>query len=288
YIFKAEYSPNTSTWNSVTNLGMPINTPEHDLFYVVAGDGEYAYFNSVQEGGYGGEDIYRIKLKDKQKEKRQKLKKEITGKQEVEEKIVVIVKDDQGEVLENVEVVLYNKGNREISNLFHTNENNHYVFTQEIKHLSDIKIHVVKEGYLPNTEIFTVKERAKEHEYTLTMDRVEKGARMSINAFHFQINSDKLLPESYIEIKKLVTFMKSHPDVVARLEGHTDNVGSAKYNEQLSKKRAEAVKHYMKGKGISSERMVVIGFGESQPIGDNNTKEGRYINRRLEFVIDSH
>jgi outer membrane protein OmpA-like peptidoglycan-associated protein len=70
-----------------------------------------------------------------------------------------------------------------------------------------------------------------------------------------------------------------------RVEGHTDNVGKAKKNTQLSQKRADAVKKYLVSKGVEDARLEAIGFGPDKPIADNATDEGKEANRRVEFVI---
>jgi OOP family OmpA-OmpF porin len=67
--------------------------------------------------------------------------------------------------------------------------------------------------------------------------------------------------------------------------GHTDSIGSNAYNQKLSMRRAEAVKTYLVGKGVPSERISIDGKGETQPIADNKTKEGRALNRRVEVEI---
>ena len=69
------------------------------------------------------------------------------------------------------------------------------------------------------------------------------------------------------------------------IAGHTDNVGSAKSNLILSKKRSQAVGVYLEQRGIKSERIIVQYFGEEKPVADNNTKEGRQQNRRVEMTI---
>ncbi|PIU57700.1 MAG: hypothetical protein COS89_03870, partial [Deltaproteobacteria bacterium CG07_land_8_20_14_0_80_38_7] len=69
------------------------------------------------------------------------------------------------------------------------------------------------------------------------------------------------------------------------VEGHTDWIGSDAYNEKLSDKRANAVRDYLIKKGIAEERLVAKGFGESRPIADNNTTQGRALNRRTDFII---
>ena len=93
------------------------------------------------------------------------------------------------------------------------------------------------------------------------------------------------LPASVEELEVLITFMQSRPAVRIRIEGHTDNTGSAKTNEMLSQKRAEAVKAYVVQKGVDPRRIQTMGYGPSKPIGDNRTEFGRSLNRRTEIVI---
>jgi outer membrane protein OmpA-like peptidoglycan-associated protein len=73
--------------------------------------------------------------------------------------------------------------------------------------------------------------------------------------------------------------------IQVRIEGHTDNVGSASFNQILSGKRAMSVKRYLIERGIEPERLLIAGFGSSKPIADNATMQGRALNRRVEFII---
>jgi outer membrane protein OmpA-like peptidoglycan-associated protein len=80
--------------------------------------------------------------------------------------------------------------------------------------------------------------------------------------------------------------LKENPDIKVEIGGHTDSTGSEKVNQIISEKRAQSVKKYIEDKfNIPSDRMIVKGYGSSKPIADNNTKEGRSKNRRVEFRI---
>jgi outer membrane protein OmpA-like peptidoglycan-associated protein len=88
------------------------------------------------------------------------------------------------------------------------------------------------------------------------------------------------------ELNKLVTILsRDYPNVRVGIEGHTDNVGKAESNQVLSEKRANAVKAYLVGKGIAATRLDAAGYGQTQPIADNATTEGRAKNRRVNFKV---
>ena len=80
-------------------------------------------------------------------------------------------------------------------------------------------------------------------------------------------------------------FAKRYPGRKISIEGHTDNVGNAKYNQGLSEQRAAAVKEYLLKNGVSGgERITTVGYGQTKPIADNATANGRFQNRRVEIV----
>ncbi len=113
---------------------------------------------------------------------------------------------------------------------------------------------------------------------------VEIGRKFIIENLLFPTAS-AVLPDSVQELDVLMDFMKSRPAVQVRIEGHTDNRGTAKINKTLSLARAETVKAYLVQKGIDPKRIQTVGYGPSRPIGDNNTEFGRGLNRRTEIVI---
>lgn len=100
-------------------------------------------------------------------------------------------------------------------------------------------------------------------------------------AVQFDTNSATLKPESNAELDRLVEVMKNTPTVAGFVEGYTDSTGSADYNKQLSRQRAEAVADYLIAQGISRDRVIPRGYGQANPIADNGTPEGRAENRRV-------
>jgi len=107
----------------------------------------------------------------------------------------------------------------------------------------------------------------------------------ALQGIQFETNKDVIKPSSFYILDKVVSVMKNNPSYKLEINGHTDNQGSASSNLILSQKRSEAVKQYLISKGVSKNRLFPKGFGITQPIADNNTPEGRAINRRVEFKV---
>jgi OmpA-OmpF porin, OOP family len=100
----------------------------------------------------------------------------------------------------------------------------------------------------------------------------------------FETGSDKLSPESDAVLEHVQKYMEATPNVtLLRIEGHTDNVGKPADNEVLSEKRAMAVARWLVAKNVACKRLLPVGFGDTKPIADNNTEEGRAQNRRTAF-----
>jgi OOP family OmpA-OmpF porin len=101
----------------------------------------------------------------------------------------------------------------------------------------------------------------------------------------FDVNSDKIKPESYGVLKEIATVLKENNEIKVQIVGHTDSDGDEKFNLALSEKRAAAVKNVLNAEfGISAERMETLGKGESEPSEPNTTPQGKANNRRVEFI----
>ncbi|HEX5317087.1 MAG TPA: OmpA family protein, partial [Candidatus Kapabacteria bacterium] len=99
----------------------------------------------------------------------------------------------------------------------------------------------------------------------------------------FDFNKSTLRPESHNELDYWINLLKQHPTLRIEIDGHTDSVGTAKYNMRLSEARAESVKEYLVSHGIAAKRLKTKGFGATEPKASNATDEGRQRNRRTEF-----
>jgi outer membrane protein OmpA-like peptidoglycan-associated protein len=102
----------------------------------------------------------------------------------------------------------------------------------------------------------------------------------------FEVGKAVILPESYETLDIVGTILKRYPQFSVRVEGHTDDVGSELDNMILSQSRAEAVRKYLIDNfRVTEQKITALGFGETQPIADNESEEGRAKNRRVEFKI---
>lgn len=107
---------------------------------------------------------------------------------------------------------------------------------------------------------------------------------MPLNNLFFATGKADLQPSSLNELARVVDILTKHPYRV-EIGGHTDNVGSDTFNQQLSEQRARAVKNWLVAHGIVANRLSVRGYGKTRPVASNETEEGRRTNRRVEIKI---
>jgi outer membrane protein OmpA-like peptidoglycan-associated protein len=103
---------------------------------------------------------------------------------------------------------------------------------------------------------------------------------------YFDVDKARIQRRSYKLLTQVADVLKENPHIeLVRIEGHTDDQGPDDYNLKLSQRRADAVRDFLMKKGVEGERLVAVGFGETQPVADNETRDGREQNRRVEFEI---
>src|SRR6266576_3014090 len=104
----------------------------------------------------------------------------------------------------------------------------------------------------------------------------------------FDFNSSALRSASRDSLREMASVFDKYPNTTIKVEGHTDSIGSASYNERLSERRADSVANYLENLGVRSSRIRAIGYGKSQPRATNNTASGRQLNRRVEIHIKAN
>ena len=101
----------------------------------------------------------------------------------------------------------------------------------------------------------------------------------------FKTDSAELDPSFYKVLNSVGIIVKKYNKTVVEVAGHTDSTGSAEYNQKLSERRANSVAQYLESQGLASNRVVTVGAGETRPVADNSTPEGRQANRRVELTL---
>ena len=125
-----------------------------------------------------------------------------------------------------------------------------------------------------------------EYRRKLSMDRLQVGFVAELRNIYFDFDKSQIKSASYNELRKVKRMLDDNPNYRVEIAGHTDRVGSARYNLSLSMRRAQAVVDYLVRQGVPSGRLVARGYGETRPIASNDDeRDGRELNRRVEFRI---
>ncbi|HYG41181.1 MAG TPA: OmpA family protein [Cytophagales bacterium] len=148
-------------------------------------------------------------------------------------------------------------------------------------------INASAENYYPVFEIIDLRNEKEDIRVLKDLEIVpiEVGQSVRLNNIFFNIAKTSLMDESFAELDRVAQFLKENKNIVVEIGGHTDNVGKATTNMNLSVGRAKSVAKYLISKGVSQGQVKSKGYGVSQPVGDNKTEKGRALNRRVEFTI---
>lgn len=295
-----------SGWGDVTNIGYPINTAEDDLFFVLSGNKNNAYYSSEKsEGGYGEKDLYVIRMPTKAnleatrtkeiaevkpiKSKLKPLKVQQVKTQKAKKNITIltgtVVDEDSKEPLKAKIRLVDNVRNKLVDSVMTNELTGNYVVTLPAG--KNYGLIIDKEDYLFHSENFDLQESEGYSEDTLNVElkKIEIGKAIVLNNIFYDYGKATLRPESKAELARIVTIMNENPTIKVEISGHTDSDGSDAFNKDLSERRAQSVVSYLIEHGILKDRLVAKGYGESKPIASNKTEEGKQMNRRTEFTI---
>lgn len=115
--------------------------------------------------------------------------------------------------------------------------------------------------------------------------QTERGLLVTLGDVLFAFNRAELSAQAAPRLDKLANFLRQFPDRRLLIEGYTDSVGGDSYNQNLSERRAQAVRDALAQRGVDSSRITAVGYGKAYPVADNASPEGRAMNRRVEIVI---
>lgn len=260
-------------WSEPVNLGEGINTNANEAYYSLDAAGKYAYMVLFKED-IGESDIVKIELK-----------------KEVQPDPVVLVygtvyNKKTNETLEaeiTYEVLSDSSG---IGGVARTNpDDGSYKIILPRGKLYGFT--ATATGFMSASESVDATEITEytEIQKDLYLTPIEVGQVVRLQNIFFDYDKATLRPASFPELNRVVEFLTNNPNMTIEVAGHTDNVGADEYNLRLSDDRANSVRTYLISKGIVQSRIKAKGYGETKPIADNETDEGRQLNRRVEFTI---
>lgn len=160
-------------------------------------------------------------------------------------------------------------------------------YEQNIAKLGWYILSASAEGYVNATDSVWINDTdVTPIEKDVYLQPIEVGLTIRLKNIYFDFDKTTLKSESFVELNKVVDFLKQNHTVEIEIAGHTDNKGSDDYNLNLSQGRSQAVVDYLVSQGIDSSRLTAHGYGEQKPIDTNDTEEGRSNNRRVEFTVE--
>lgn len=263
---------NNGPWTLPKNLSYPINSSLSDNSFIVEADGKTAYFSSNRPGGFGLEDIYTFDLY-----------------QEVQaEKVGFFKAEVIDEMTRKAISVSYLVSNINDSSEFYLKEANDGQLSMGLKANQKYSISVFAEGYLYYSS--QIKELQKDSlkviYQNIELKRIKSEAEFELQNIVFDFDKATLKSESLKELKAFAEYLKRHPNMRILIEGHTDNIGTEAYNQNLSTQRSEAVKSFLVEHKIEASRLECKGFGSSRAISQKDNEQEQ--NRRVVVKILSH
>ena len=270
-------------FKEVKNVGQPVNSNKDDFSYIVNEENQKGYFTSNRAGGKGDDDIYSFKR---------------LIVQEVEENLNaisgVVTELITGELMPNVLVILLDENNIKLKEVV-PNDDSNFIF-EDLESNTKYIIKTIAEGYF-DEELITGTKENEVVNLSVKMKNlkelivIENGVKkLKTEIIYFDFDKSDIRVDAADELDKIVEVMTAYPNLIIKIESHTDSIGERAYNKYLSDKRAKSSKDYLIEHGIDDSRIEsAIGYGEEQLINeckDGDCSNAEYeLNRRSEFII---
>lgn len=263
------------SWSAPVNMGRPINDFEDQFSFFITADGSKGYYSHEELVDNGTKSrLYEITIPPDQ---------QVKSKSNY---VHGLITDKQSKAPLRARIELFN---------IVTNEREALVESDSLtgKYLmvltegSEYALYVNKVGYLFASSNFDYAEAIDLEPITMNfeLEKAEKGSSVVLKNIFFDTDKYDLKEKSITELQKIIRFLNENPSVRVEIAGHTDNVGTPTYNQQLSEKRALSVYNYLINNGVNKDRLSWKGYGQSNPRASNETEAGRQENRRIEFRI---
>lgn len=264
-----------SSWATPKNLGIPLNSPKDDVYYSAADNQQpmaAGYISSDRESVCCLE-VFSIK----------KISKTVSG---------LVLDCDNDLPLTGAKVTLLDTIQQRVLQQVILDETGRYRF--EVEPLKHYKIMAEKENYFSKAIYINTDDLTKVDSLVNTnicLKRYEIGKPIILKDIYYDFDKATLRPQSLIVLDTVVSIMQDNPNIIIEMSAHTDSKGKDAYNMKLSQRRAQSCVDYLISKGISSDRMIAKGYGETRPIASNtmpdgkDNPDGRQLNRRTEFKV---
>lgn len=283
-LFRSKWDTKTKQWSTPENLGTPINTEGDEGALTISLDGKTGYYATDIESVNNDEirnnlNIFQFNVPDHLRPS------PVTY-------IKAFVTDAQSGNRINADLTLSNINN---DNTYEESIDKSGEFIIALPYGSNYTLTVDKEGYKYYLDLINLDETNNVFDPKIIEIKllsiakpnttVEENKPIVLDHIYFETGSSELMSTSQYEIDKLYQMLTEQPSLSMKIMGHTDDVGTESDNLILSQNRADEVKKALIEKGISTNRLISIGKGETSPIDSNDTAEGRSKNRRTEVVF---
>lgn len=267
-----------TNWSTPENMGNTINSPLEDLFFNIPANSDYAYYSrGVSENNT---DIFNVKL---------------PIIQSPEDWVTVAGKlvDARTDTPIGAKIIYERLPDGKDMGIWQSDpKTGEFEIKLPIGFLYSIRAE--SKDFISESQTLDLRNAGKDKKQIVFRLRpievvhIEENAMFTMNSVFFDFDKAVLKQESFPELERVVQMLKDKPTMSIEIAGHTDNRGTIAYNHNLSERRAKAVKKFLTSKGIDAGRVTTIGYGETKPIVSNDDeKDGREINRRVEFKITS-
>lgn len=302
-IYRSTFDKTKQEWGEPINMGYPINSVENDIYFVLTADEKFAYVSSLRQENLGEQDIYKIDMQNwkpvylDQPEYSEVFAESSSIRRDAE---IIATKPVRTAVRILYKIVDDENGNPLDSDIDFVSQYGKVIkpvqtgtgsYLVTLNHTSDssvyYKINVHGTGYMPYASSMYFHGSAKAPQEISESIRLRKIAG-NLNVgyiLNVYFSHDGVQPLSLEGIQGLLRMMKNSPTMRVEIGGHTDNSGVDDYNMELSRRRANAVRDMLVRGGADASRITAVGYGKTKPISPNDSRQGRSLNRRTEFII---
>lgn len=273
-IYLSRWDEEKQDWGEAVNLGYPINSHKEESSILVAPNGTTAYYASDRPEGFGELDLYSFRLP-----------KQIQPQKITYLKGIVFDAQSQNPLSATFELIDLING-KQIA--YSNSDENDGSFLLTLPLGDDYLLNVSKSGYLFYSDQFVLQNSYdNQHPFlkNIALQKIAVNENAILKNIFFKTNESELQESSEIELSKLISFLKQNPNVHIEIQGHTDSVGQADYNQKLSTARAKSVYDFLIKHSIEDKRLTYKGFGDKNPIAENTNEAGRAQNRRTAFKV---